>query len=350
MNLDLFATLIALLTTFGIASLMSISLNIEYGMAGIPNFGKALFVSVGAYVTGLTYTRLLPLLAGQSFIDPCGSQLADALQLRMSIMQASPPIGFAAFALTLLIAAAVGGMAGYATAIIMRRLRQEWYLALMLLVSAEIVRILARSYSPITCGSNGIAGIVQPFSWIGDPRSAAVLFALLVLMLAAAAYWYAERLMRSPYGRLLRAVRDNDHAASSLGKDVAQVRAQALCIGSAIAAVSGVLFAVNLGFVSTNDYTVALTMDVWVMAVLGGLGSRRGALLGALIVTLLDRATAIAAIQINMTGVNLEFNYVRYIVFGVLLLIMLYYRPGGLLPEPPTTTDVALVPRREVSS
>lgn len=350
MELDLFATLIALLTAFGIASLMAMSLNIEYGMAGIPNFGKALFVSVGAYVTGLTYTRLLPLLAGQAYIDPCGMQLADALQLRMNIVQQTPAIGFAGFALTLGIAALVGGGVGYLAALITRRLKHEWYLALMLLVSGEIVRILARSYPPITCGSNGIAGIAQPFSFVGDPRLAGVMFALLTLALAAAVYWYSERLMRSPYGRLLRAVREDDHAARSLGKDVPQVRAQVLFIGSVIAAIAGVLFAVNLGFVSTNDYTVTLTMDVWVMVVLGGMGGTRGALLGALIVTLLERATAIIAIQLNMAGANIEFNYVRYITFGVLLVIMLRYRPGGLLPEPRATTDTALISRREMPS
>lgn len=333
MNLDLFATLIALLTTFGISSLMAISLNIEYGVAGIPNFGKAMFVSVGAYVTGFTYTRLLPLLAGEPFLDPCGTRLADSLQLRMDIMRDQPAVGFVNFALTLLIAVFVGGVVGYVAAGLSRRLKHEWYLALVLLVGSEIVRIMARSIPPVTCGSNGLAGIAQPFSWMGEPRIAAVMFALLTLALAAAAYLYAERLMRSPYGRLLRAVRENDRAARSLGKDVAQVRSQALFIGSAIAAVSGVLFVANLGFVSTNDYIVTLSMDVWVMVALGGLGSNRGALLGAFIVTLLDRATAITALQLNMTDMNLEFNYVRYILFAVLLLVMLRCRPGGLLAE-----------------
>ena len=83
---------------------------------------------------------------------------------------------------------------------------------------------------------------------------------------------------------------------------------------------------------------MALTLDIWVMIVLGGLGNNKGALLGALIVTVLDRATAISAIQMNMLGSQFEFNYVRYIVFGILLLIMLRYRPQGLLPEPQHTT------------
>jgi branched-chain amino acid transport system permease protein len=109
-------------------------------------------------------------------------------------------------------------------------------------------------------------------------------------------------------------------------------------IGSAIAGVAGVLFVANLGFVSANDYVVGLTLDVWVMVVLGGLGNHRGALLGALIITVLDRVTAIVAIQLDALGVNLEFNYVRFILFGIILLLMLRFRPQGLVPEPRRTT------------
>ena len=111
-----------------------------------------------------------------------------------------------------------------------------------------------------------------------------------------------------------------------------------MLIGSAVAAVAGVLFAVNLGFVNTNDYTVALTLYVWVMIVLGGLGNQRGALVGAFIVTLLTRATVVAAIFLNRTGINLEFNYVQYIIFALVLLAVLRFRRQGLLPERAETT------------
>jgi branched-chain amino acid transport system permease protein len=74
------------------------------------------------------------------------------------------------------------------------------------------------------------------------------------------------------------------------------------------------------------------------MVVLGGVGNNKGAVLGALIVTLLDRFTAVAAIQLNMIGFEWEFNYVKYILFGIILLLMLRYRPQGLLPEPSRTT------------
>ena len=184
-----------------------------------------------------------------------------------------------------------------------------------------------------------MSGIAQPFTWLRrTPTLSSLLFTILVLGLTAVTYVYSERLVRSPYGRLLKAVRENEQVALSLGKRVARIRGQVMFIGSAIAAVAGVLFVVNLGFASTNDYVVGLTLDVWVMGVLGGLGNNRGVLLGALLITILDRVTAITAIQLNAFGSQFEFNYVRFILCGLILLLMLRFRPQGLLPDPVRTT------------
>lgn len=338
MNIDLLSTTIALLTFFGISALMALSLNLEYGIAGIPNFGQALFVSIGAYTAGWTYTRLLPWLAGKPVLAPCGSTLGQALQTRSVIMRDLPTIGLTNFVITLLLAALIGGIVGYLASYPALRLRQEWYLGLVLLVGSEIVRIIVRGYQPLICGNNGLSGIAQPFHWIHDATLSSLCFAALVLVMAGLVYLYSERLVRSPYGRLLKAIRENDQVATSLGKNVARSRGQVMFIGSAIAAVAGVFFVVNSGYASANDYVVGLTLDVWVMVVLGGLGNNRGALLGAFLITILDRFTAITAIQLNALGYKWEFNYVRFILFGVILLLMLRYRPQGLLPEPTRTT------------
>lgn len=338
MNISLLATAISLLTFFGIAAVMALSLNLEYGLAGIPNFGQAMFVSLGAYTAGVVYTRLLPLLAGHQVIDPCGSELGAALQLRSEIMRTTPVVGLSGFLITLILAAVIGGAVGYLASYPALRLKEEWYLALVLLVSAEVVRVFVRGYEGIICGTNGLSGIAQPFAFLPTATMRSVAFAGLALLVALLAYFYCERLVRSPYGRLLKAVRENDQVAASLGKTIPRIRGRVMFIGSAMAAIAGVLFAVNVGFVSTNDYGVALTLDIWVMVVLGGIGNNKGALLGALIVTLLDRITAVMAIQFNMLGFEWEFNYVRYILFGVILLLMLRYRRQGLLPEPAQTT------------
>lgn len=339
MTIDLGATAIALATIFGIYAIMALSLNLEYGLGGIPNFGQALFVAVGAYTAGVTYTRLLPLLAGRDIIYPCGSGLGQALALRTEIMRTLPVAALANFGLTLLIAAVLGGLLGFLLSYPALRLKDEWFLGLVLLAASEVVRIVVRGAEPVICAHNGIAGISQPLAWLPvGPQGRSAAFAGLVLLAALLCYLFTQRLVRSPFGRVVKAMRENSAVAGSLGKRMVRVRAATMIVGSAMAAIAGVFFVTNVGFASVNDYGVALTLDIWVMIVLGGLGNMRGALLGALLVTVLDRVTAVAAIQLNMLGSDIEFNYVRYILFAVILLLMLRYRRQGLLPEPLRTT------------
>ena len=345
-NIDIGATAVALLTLFGIYSLMAISLNLEYGVAGVPNFGQALFISVGAYVAGVTYTRLLPLLAGVDYIHPCGPTMGQALQLRSGIMASQPVAGFVNLALTFLISAILAGAIGFAVSYVTLRLKEEWFLALVLLVGGETVRIVVRGADDLICSHNGISAIAQPFYFLEDSRTSAFLFMVLALALALIAYLYSQRLIHSPYGRMLKGLRENEDVTRGLGKGISLARAQIMLIGSAIAAVGGVLFALNTGFVITNDYVVTLTLDVWVMVVLGGIGNNRGALLGAALITVMDRFTQIAAIQMNMSGSPIEFNYARFILFGVILLLMLRFRPQGLLPESRRTTNAHEALRR----
>ncbi|MCE2490387.1 MAG: branched-chain amino acid ABC transporter permease, partial [Anaerolineae bacterium] len=252
MNIDLGATLVALLTFFGIAALMALSLNLEYGTAGVPNFGQAVFVSIGAYTTAITYTRLLPLLAGKEVIWPCGPTLGPALQLRSEIMTSYPGAGLINLAITLVIAASVSGLVGYFVSRIALRLQQEWFLALVLLVGGETVRIFVRSYEPVICANNGISGVAQPFAWLGNPQQSSILFMVLVLVVTVLTWSYCERLVRSPFGRLLRALRENATVTRSLGKNVALARARVMLVGSAVAAVAGVFFVLNTGYISSN--------------------------------------------------------------------------------------------------
>jgi len=339
MNIDLPATIIALLTFFGIAAIIALSLNLEYGLTGIPNFGKAMFVSIGAYTAGMTYTRLLPLLAGKGYLDPCdGSTLSQALQMRIAIVNTQPGASFLNLALTLGIAAVIGGLSGYLVSYTALRVKEEWYLGLVLLVGSEVVRIIAQGYAPVVCGVNGISGVTQPFNALGNATAASACFAVVVVLAAALTYSYCERLVHSPFGRVLKAIRENEDVTLSLGKPVPRIRAEIMLIGSALAAMAGVLFVINSGYVSANDYAVGFTLDIWVMVVLGGVGNNRGALLGALAVTVLNRLTSIASIWLNTTGSKFEFNYVRYILFALILLWVLRFRQQGLLPERAPTT------------
>lgn len=177
-------------------------------------------------------------------------------------------------------------------------------------------------------------GVAQPFGFLDNPRLATALFAIFVLVIAGLGYVYAERLTRSPYGRMLRAIRENDSVTLGLGKDVPRVRAQVMFVSSAMAAIAGGAVRHQLRLCQYERLRRGShPLDIWVMVVLGGVGNHRGVLSGAAIVTLLNRLTSILAIVLNASGSPFEFNYVRFIAFALILLLMLRYRRQGLLPE-----------------
>ncbi|MEM4726233.1 MAG: branched-chain amino acid ABC transporter permease, partial [Nitrososphaerales archaeon] len=163
-------------------------------------------------------------------------------------------------------------------------------------------------------------------------------YMVLILVIALGVYIYINKLVNSPFGRLLKSMRDDQIAATSLGKDLVKVRGQVLILGSALAGLAGVLYAYYSGYVNPDDFIPIRTFDVWVMVVLGGIANNRGVLLGAAIMTAIDRGTQILAIQLQTFGGIAELNYLRYIIVGILMLAILMFRQKGILPEKPVKT------------
>ena len=345
-NIDIGATAVAILTLFGIYSLMAISLNLEYGVAGVPNFGQALFVSIGAYVRRPHLYAFAATAGGHGSHTPLPPDHGSSAAIALGDHGDATRGGFHQSWIHFHIRGNPGRSGRFAVSYVTLRLKEEWFLALVLLVGGEIVRIVVRGADDLICSHNGISGVASPFIFWTTPARAPSFSCCWRWSLAAIAYLYSQRLVQSPYGRMLKGLRENEDVTRGLGKGISLARAQIMLIGSMIAAVGGVLFALNTGFVNTNDYVVTLTLDIWVMVVLGGVGNNRGAVLGALLIALMDRFTQIAAIAMNMSGSPIEFNYARFILFGVILLLMLRYRPQGLLPESPLTTNAHDVLRR----
>lgn len=326
---------LSILSFFGIYMILAISLNLEYGFAGQPNFGKVLFYSVGAYMAGILAARVSLWLVGQ----PVGNIFTvEALQTRVEVAMKYPLQTALTFILVLVVSAVVAGVLGYLTSYPALRIREEWYLAMVLLVSGEIIRIIIRSYEPIIGGYHGLAGITDPFTWVKNTTLSDVLYTAVILVIAFLSYSFAQKLVNSPYGRLLKALRDDETAAQSLGKDVARIRSQILIIGSALAGIAGVLYAYLTGYVTPDDFIPIITLDVWTMMVLGGKANNKGVLLGAMIITLIDRGTTVFALKFQSFATTLELNYVRYIIVGVLMTLIIMYRQQGLIPEEPIKT------------
>jgi branched-chain amino acid transport system permease protein len=330
----LLSAYVSFLSYFGIFAILSLSLNLEYGFGGQPNFGKVAFYATGAFVAGVVASRLMPIIADVTPFDPFSP---EGTMQRISITQNNPCVALLTFLAALLLAALVSGVFGYLVSYPAIRIREEWFLAMVLLVTGEILRVVVRSYQPIVNGYNGVL-IPNPFGWLKDSDQISLAYMIVILAIAVSIYLYINRLVNSPFGRLLKSMRDDQIAAMSLGKDLVRVRGQVLIIGSALAGLAGVLYAYYSGYVNPDDFIPIRTFDVWVMVVLGGLANNKGVLLGAVIMTAIDRGTQILAIQLQTIGGITELNYLRYIIVGILMLVILMFKQRGIIPERPVRT------------
>ena len=349
---DILGFIIPFASIFGIYAILSTSLNLEYGYGGQPNFGQTLFYGLGAFVAGIVVANLLPMLAHVSFNSICDT---SAYTQRGIIALNNPSFAISTWVLALFISMAITGVVGYLLAYPAARVKEEWYLAMILLVAGDMFVIIVRNTPQFGCGFNGVAGLINPFAWIGTQMTNANpsistslvnnitsgIYAAVILGFAALCFFIAERIAKSPYGRLLKSIRDDYTAAESLGKDVNKLRKQIMLIGSIMAGLAGALYVFYIGVATTEDYVSTVTFSLWVMMVLGGFANNRGVLVGTFVITLLDRGSLLLGILLQASIFNFNANlliYVRYMAEAVILILLLMFRPKGLLPEKPVRT------------
>ena len=341
---------ISLIATFGsfygIYAILAISLNLEYGYAGQPNFGQVLFYGLGAFVAAIVAANFLPIFMGQGVGNICDQ---NAYEVRFSIGSTNAEIAISVWIVALLFAMFAGGIIGLLVSYPAIRVKEEWYLSMILLVAGEAFVIIVENTQQIGCGFNGVDGILNPFFWLFQRYANSsfassqlgidlpgILYAIVILGFAGMCYFVAQRLANSPYGRLLKSIRDDKIAAESLGKDVAKVRRRIMLIGSVMAGLAGGLYVYYIGAASTDDFVPAVTFTIWVMMILGGFANNRGVLAGALFLTLLQRGAVLLSLILQPflpTFNTAVLIYLEYMVEAVILLVLLIFRPKGLIPE-----------------
>jgi len=290
------AYLTAIAILVGIRALLTLGLNVQWGLTGLVNLGVVAFFAVGAYTSALLAVGGAPL----ALAWPAGIALAAA--------------------------------GGAAMATIALRLRED-YLAIVTLGFAEVLRLFLLNEAWLTRGANGVTAIPRPF----HARFAAhydLFYLLLVLATVALAYAALERLRRSPFGRVLRAIREDETVAAVSGKPVFRFKVQAFALGAGIAGAAGILFAHYLAYVEPNMFLPQESLLVWLALILGGSGNNRGALVGsAVLLGLLEGSRFAKDVIPFLTGVRLA--AVQQILVGVVLVVLMIRRPEGLLPETP---------------
>ncbi|MFI4987254.1 MAG: branched-chain amino acid ABC transporter permease [Alphaproteobacteria bacterium] len=295
------------MATFGtIYALLALGLNVMWGMAGMVNLGVVGFYAVGAYASALVTVNLgLPVALG------------------------------------LVVAMAVTAAAGVVTCLGLTRLRDD-YFAVVTLGFAEVIRIVASNETWLTRGSDGISGIPQPLKAVlGADFNLAYLGLCLAILAVVLAL--LERLRTSPFGRVLRAIREDPTVAAVAGKNVLMFKIKAFALGGIVAGLAGALYGHYTSYIVPDIFEPIVTIYIFLALTAGGRGNNWGAVLGAFLVVFVLESTRFAAAVLPAIG-PVQLAAVREMLIGLLLLVVLRVRPEGLLPEPRARLGAGKVP------
>ncbi|MBW9223716.1 branched-chain amino acid ABC transporter permease [Methanothermococcus sp. SCGC AD-155-E23] len=320
---------------FALYTIVSLSLNLEFGYGGIPNFGKALSVLTGALVVGGILNRLLIWYFGIEGDFISASSLA-AYKMTEIISQ-NPLIGLGIFLFCVTMAVVAGAIAGALSILPSAKLKGD-YLGVTLLAISEVVYLILFYNTEIVGGYYGVS-VPDILAFVpGEYRVYA--YTVLALISALLVYLFLERLLNSPYGRILRGHRENEDLIKAFGRDVMKLRVKTMALGSAIAAIAGVIFVFYSSSVVVNAFNrVEWTFYPFLIVLLGGKGNNKGVVLGAFIFVLLKMLIDFYKFDIKyLLHLPFEAVWLQYIVFGILALLILCYKPEGILKEEPIYT------------
>jgi branched-chain amino acid transport system permease protein len=225
------------------------------------------------------------------------------------------------------------GLASFLIGALAIRLRAD-YLAIATFGVAVTVQLAALNIEPVTGGPFGIGFIPRPFAnWADDPLAFSLANLGVLVMVVLILYLALERLVRSPWGRVLRAIREDETAALALGKSAVKFRLQAFAIGGAIMGLAGAAQAHFIGFIAPDNYVPMLTFQVWAMLIVGGSGNNRGAILGAVLVWGIWAASAGAISALFPPDQQARAAALQIVMIGLALCAILLIRPRGILGE-----------------
>jgi branched-chain amino acid transport system permease protein len=288
---------------FGVAVL---GLNLQWGFTGLFNAGVGGFMAVGAYTTAILIGPERAAVLG-GFGLPFGVGLACGM--------------------------AGAGLAALIVGIVTLRLREE-YLAVATFGVAISVQLVALNAAWLTGGTLGLISLPKPLAGLFDrPLTYNLFYLCLVAATAGLTYLALERIVRSPWGRTLKAIREDETAAASLGKNPVRIRLESFVLGSMIMGLSGGLYVGFIGYVSPFDFQPILTFQIWTMLIVGGSANNRGALLGAILVWGIWTSSGYAISQVVPAVYQAQSGALQAILIGLLLVGTLLLRPRGLIGE-----------------
>jgi branched-chain amino acid transport system permease protein len=294
----------------GIYTLFALGVQVQFGFAGLLNFGQVAFMGIGAYTMAI-------LVVKEDLNIWVAAICGVALAMLAGVLLGLPTV----------------------------RLRAD-YFAITTIAFSEILRYVATNEDRLTGGSQGtinLAGIGRTAQYDGGWQSfldrvhrtlhvsndaATLILVWTVALLAVVAVWLA---MRTPWGRVLKSIREDEDAVASLGKNVFAYKLQALVIGAALGAVAGVFYAWQFSFFSPDDFAPLLTFFAWMIVILGGIGRAWTVPVGAIVFGVIFAGTRFFDFAPFSLLDSTQRAYLRLIVIGLLIIGLMLFRPQGIL-------------------
>lgn len=305
------ATVVVYFAVYGLGSL---GLNLQIGLGGIANFAFIVFESAGAYVAAIT--SIGPASNGHALSETYfwGTTLPFPLPLIL------------------------GGVAGGVLALIvgpvtMRKMRRDYQAATMLAISIIATQVISNDVH-IFNGNSGLAAVPSPLSSLFNVSLETYdwIYAGYALVLVGIGYLVCKRISMSPFGRSLRALRDNEDAAGSVGKFPWAMKMKVFVTGGVIAGVAGALLVQYIGAWSPAAWQYVETFVLLQCVILGGIANDKGALLGAFVVGVFLAEAPSFLPAIGYPGL---IDNLQWMIIGAVYIVVLWFRPQGLLPERP---------------
>jgi branched-chain amino acid transport system permease protein len=272
----------------GIYVVLTMSLNLIVGYAGLPAMGHSAFFCVGAYTSSL-----MALHAG---VSPWFGVLAAAI-----------------------LAASFGWLVSLSAA----RLAGD-FLALATFGFAVVTHSVVKNWINLTRGPMGLPGI-PPFHFFELPLDTSWRFLPLVVIVVVATFLVGNRLVSSPFGRILQGIREDEAVTASLGKDVLRYKRSVFVVGALFAGLAGTLYAHYITYIDPSTFTPMESFVILLMVVFGGMGNLKGSLVGATILIFLPEVLRFVGLPSSVAAP------LRQMVYGALLIIMIMVRPQGIM-------------------
>ena len=271
-------------------SILATSFNLLIGFAGLFALSQAAFYGLGAYVTAILLVDLgLP------------------------------------FPLPLIASGLVGAGIGALVALPALRIAGD-YLVVVTLAFQIILVEVAMNWRSLTGGTDGISGVPN-YAFFGVTLNTPAGFLPVAVLVAGVCFWITWRIATSPFGRALRAMRENESAAVSIGKNTVSIKLVIFALSAGLSAVAGSLFARSFNYVSADSFLIEETIYILAMVILGGAGNLIGSVLGAAILVILPELLKFIDLPIDIADKS------RLLLYGLVMVLILIFRPQGLLGE-----------------